>query len=261
MSRLKGFFPFLLIILWAGGCPFLYAAPTAKPDLKVTQLLAERVPTQAVPLRVDITIRILNSGASTGATRFITRLYHRTKSSDPWQPLFDWPSGAVAAGGGAVYNKHFDFTESGTYFFKATVDAENTVAEIGEGNNSMALTKSFQAGTPDLIVSNAVASTTQTAASGAMSIKAEWDVENIGDGKAVGSYATVLYVSKNSGGWNEVQRYIRTNLDKSEKAHMFHTGFFTNFNSIRFKITVDETHKIQEKLEGNNSAFSNTIKR
>jgi hypothetical protein len=59
----------------------------------------------------------------------------------------------------------------------------------------------------------------------------------------------------------EVQRYIRSNLDKNTSTHFTKTASYTNFNSLRFKVTTDETRKIQEKLEGNNTAFSNTITR
>ena len=72
---------------------------------------------------------------------------------------------------------------------------------------------------------------------------------------------TVLYVSKNSESYSEVQRYTRSNLDKNTSTHFTKTASYTNFNSPRFKVTTDETHKIQEKLEGNNTAFFNTITR
>jgi len=238
-----------------------WAAAASKPDLKVTELTAARQSTQAVPLRIEITVRIHNSGSGTGATHFVTRLFYRTKTSDPWQQLYDWTSGATASGGGAVYGRTFDFTDGGTYYFKAVVDVDNEVAESSEGNNTKTLTKTFQAGTPDLIVNNLTASTVNTTSSGAMNVKIEWDVENIGDGKATGSFVTVLYVSKNSGSYSEVQRYTRSNLNKNTSTHFTKTTSYTNFNSLKFKVTTDETHKIQEKLEGNNTAFSNTITR
>jgi hypothetical protein len=75
------------------------------------------------------------------------------------------------------------------------------------------------------------------------------------------SFVTVLYVSKNSGSYSEVQRYTRSNLNKNTSTHFTKTTSYTNFNSLKFKVTTDETHKIQEKLEGNNTAFSNTIPR
>jgi len=233
----------------------------AKPNLKITEFKAERLQTLAVPLRVDIMIHIQNSGSGTGAANFVTRLYYRMKSSDPWQQLFDWTSGAMASGGGAVYSRTFDFEEGGTYYFKAMVDADNTVDESAEGNNTKTLTKTFQAGTPDLTVQNLTASTVNTTASGAMSVKVVWDIENIGDGKAAGSFVTVLSVSKNGGSYSEVQRYTSSNLEKNASKHFTKTASYTNFNSLRFKVVTDGTQTIHEKLEGNNTAYSETLSR
>ena len=75
-----------------------WAAAASKPDLKVTELTAVRQSTQAVPLRIEITARIHNSGSGTGAAHFVTRLFYGTKTSDPWQQLYDWTSGAMASG-------------------------------------------------------------------------------------------------------------------------------------------------------------------
>jgi len=249
-----------------GAACFLFSSvsgvmtPT-KPDLKVTEMTAERKLNLTIPLRLEINVHIKNTGTTTGAVHFVTRLSYRKHPSDPWQHLQDWSSGALGANGGGLYSKTFDFTEGGTFYFKAEVDADNEVAESSEGNNTKTLTKTFQAGTPDLVVNNLVATSLSTSASGSMSIKAEWDVENIGDGKASGSFVTVLYVSKNSGSYGEVQRYTRSNLNSNGTYHFTKTSSYTNFNSLRFKVTTDETHTIQEKLEGNNSAFSNTITR
>jgi hypothetical protein len=261
MSRKKIVLIFLGAALGLLFSSVSWPTPPTKPDLKVTELTAEQKPNLTIPLRLEITVHIKNTGAATGAVHFVTRLSYRMHSSDPWQQLQDWSSGALGANGGAVYTKTFDFTEGGTYYFKAEVDANNEVAESAEGNNTKTLTKTFQAGTSDLIVKNLVATSLHTSASGSMSVKAEWDVENIGDGKASGSFVTVLYVSKNGGSYSEVQRYTRSNLNSNGTLHFSKTSSYTNFNSLRFKVTTDETHTIEEKLEGNNTAFSNTITR
>jgi subtilase family serine protease len=235
------------------------AASATKPDLKVTELTAERVSTMSVPLRIEINLHIKNVGAGTGATQFVTRLSYRRQTNAAWQVLYDWNSGAVAANGGAAYSRTFDFTEGGTYYFKAEVDANSNVAESSEGNNTKTLTESFQAGTPDLTISNLVASELSATASGSKRVKVDWDVQNIGDGKASGSFVTVLYLSKNTGPYNEVQRYTRSNLEKNNSLHFSHTATYTDFNSLRFRVMTDEAHAIQERQEGNNTVHSNSI--
>lgn len=230
-----------------------------KPDLKVTELTAERQTTMSVPLRIKVALRIKNVGTATGAVTFQTRLYYKRSYSAAWQPLYDWTSGAMGTNGGAYYSRNFDFTVGGTYYFKAAVDANNNVAEYSETNNTKTLTKTFAAGTPDLIPLNLVAAITSTSSSGTSYVKVEWDIKNIGDGKAAGSFVTVLYVSKNSGSYAEVQRYTRYNLDKNISLHFSRSASYTNFNSLRFKVFTDATYLIHERLEGNNTLHSNAV--
>ena len=230
-----------------------------KPDLKVTELTAEKQTTMSVPLRVKVALRILNVGTSTGAVTFQTRLSYKTSSSAPWQPLYDWSSGALGPNGGAYYSRTFDFQEGGTYYYKAEVDADNNVVEYSDGNNTKTLTKTFTAGTPDLTPQNLVAAITSTTSSGTSYVKVEWDVKNIGDGKAAGSFVTVLYVSRNSGSYAEVQRYTRSNLDKNISIRFSRTATYTGFNSLRFKVITDATHVVTERMEGNNTLHSNAV--
>jgi hypothetical protein len=243
-----------LFLAWAGR-----AEAATKPDLKVTALTAEKRTTMSVPLRIDVGVRILNAGIATGSVQFITRLYYTTHSSSPWQPLYDWTSGALGPNGGAYYSRTFDFTEGGTYYFKAEVDANNNVVESSESNNSKTLTKTFAAGTPDLTPVNLAGTITHTSSSGASTVKVEWDVQNIGDGKASGSFVTVLYVSKNGGSYSEVQSYTRSNLEKNASLHFSHTSSFTDFSSLRFRVITDTTHTITERQEGNNTLHSEAV--
>ncbi|MCX6566261.1 MAG: hypothetical protein NTW38_07550 [Candidatus Aminicenantes bacterium] len=194
-----------------------------KPDLKVTELTAERQTTMTVPLRIKVALRILNSGTATGSAHIETRLYYKRHYGDAWLALYDWSSGALGANGGAYYSRTFDFTEGGTYYFKAEVDANNNVAEYSEGNNTKTLTKTFTAGTPDLTPLNLIATITSTSSSGTSYVKVEWDVKNFGDGKASRSTP------------------------------------YTDFNTLRFKVITDETHLIQERMEGNNTLHSNSV--
>jgi hypothetical protein len=237
----------------------MQAEAATKPDLKVTVLTAEKQTTMAVPLRIDVVVRILNTGTATGALQFKTRLFYRRQSSSPWQPLFDWTSGALGVNGGAYYSRAFDFTEGGTYYFKAVADDDNDVAESSETNNSKTLTKTFAAGTPDLTPANLVGTITHTSSSGASTVKVEWDVQNIGDGKALGSFVTVLYVSKNGGSYSEAQSYTRSNLEKDASLHFSRSSSYTDFNSLRFRVITDTTHKITERQEGNNTLHSDAV--
>lgn len=262
MMRRRIFWGVMVFVLFFFLTDFVSGGGSVKSDLKVTELTVTRSDTQQVPLRLKVSLRILNTGAPTGAINFITRLSYRMKSSDPWQTLHDFSMGAVSSGGGAHWEKTFDFTQGGSYTFKAEVDADKQVIESSENNNSKTVTKTFDAGTPDLIVKNLNASTVNVASSGAWRVKVEWDVENIGDGKAKGSFVTVLKVSENSGAWNEMQRFTRSNLDKGKSFH-FSTQktFASNVHSLRFQVVTDESHAIHEKGEGNNSAISNTLNR
>jgi hypothetical protein len=243
-----------LFLLTAG-----WVEALTKPDLKVTELTAEKLTTTTVPLRIKVALRILNAGTTTGAVTFKTRLSYRRSSTAAWETLYDWSSGALGPNGGAYYSRTFDFTEGGIYYFKAEVDADKNVTEYSEGNNTKTLTETFAAGTPDLTPTNLAAAITSTTSSGTSYVKVEWDVKNIGDGKAAGSFVTVLYVSRNSGSYAEVQRYTRYNLDKNLSLHFSRSAPYTDFNSLRFRVITDATYLIHERQEGNNTLHSNVV--
>jgi len=231
-----------------------------KPDLKVTELTADQQTTMTVPLRIKFALRILNVGTGTGTTvPFKTRLYYRRTSTAVWTALCDWTSGGLGPSGSAYLGRTLDFTEGGIYYFKAEVDADNNIVEYSEGNNTKTLTKTFAAGTPDLTPINLAAAITSTTSSGTSYVKVEWDVKNIGDGKAAGSFVTVLYVSRNGGSYAEVQRYTRYNLDKNLSLHFSRSAPYTDFNSLRFRVITDATYLIHERQEGNNTLHSNVV--
>jgi len=234
------------------------AGAQAKPDLRVTELLAEKVTTDNVPLRLRVTLSIKNFGASTGGG-FVTRLYLKTKSSDPFAPLQDFQSGVRSTNGGDRWQRTFDFQEGGTYYFKAEVDADKQIAETAESNNTKTLTKTFLGGTPDLSVVNLAARFVSVTSSSAHA-RIEWDVENVGDGKAVGSFVTVLKVSKNGSSFAELQRFTRTTLDRGKNFHFYRDVTYSDVRSLRFMVVADATHVIHERGEGNNTAYSETIK-
>ena len=230
----------------------------AKPDLRVTELLAEKVTTDTVPLRLRVTLAIKNFGASTGGG-FKTRLYLKRKISDPFAPLQEFQSGARSTNGGDRWQKTFDFQEGGSYYFKAEVDADNQIAETAEANNTKTLTKTFQGGIPDLSVANLTARFVSVTSSSAHA-RIDWDVENIGDGKAVGSFVTVLKVSRNGGSFAELARFTRTTLDRGKSFHYYKDITYSDVRSLRFMVVADATHVIHERGEGNNTAYSETIK-
>jgi hypothetical protein len=241
--------------------PLAFSAGTGKPDLRVTELTLTQVATTSVPLRIKVRVAIKNYGESTGAARSVTRLSFRKTSSAPWQKLNEWAAGAVARNGGANYEKTFDFQEGRLYFFLAEVDAAKSVSETSETNNTRTTSRSFNAGTPDLTVQNLAATLNSVSSTGTWSVKVEWDVKNAGDGKAAGSFVTVLSVSKNGGGYSEVQRYTRSNLDAGRSTHISRTGSYSDLTSLKFKVEADATHGIHERAEGNNIAYSETLRR
>ena len=91
-------------------------------------------------------------------------------------------------------------------------------------------------------------------------MKVQWDLANIGNGKAKPSFITVLEVSKNSGSWAEVQRYTKSNFNAGATQHYSREVTYADFNSLTFKITTDDTAKVHESKEGNNFETSETLK-
>jgi hypothetical protein len=239
----------------------LRGTTTPKPDLKVTELTATQIASDFIPLRVHIFMRIKNSGnIHTPSVSCITRLYYRMHSTDPWQTLHDFTSGSLPAGSSTHFAQDFDFTAGGAYTFKAEVDAGYAIAESSESNNTKTISKTFAAGTPDLVVANLTAATVQTYANGNWKVKVEWDVTNIGDGKAKPSFITVLKVYKdNSVSGADLQSSTRSNLEAGHSLHFSKTTTFANVNSLHFKVITDSTGAVHEKREDNNSAQTSTL--
>jgi subtilase family serine protease len=234
----------------------LQGTVTPKPDLIVNELTISRIASDYIPLRVHIDVSIKNRGnINTPSVPCLTRLYYRLHSTDPWQTLHDFTSGSLPAGSSTHFSQDFAFTTGGTYTFKAQVDAGQAIAESSESNNTKTVTKTFAAGTPDLSVENLTASTVQVFANGNWKVQVEWDVKNIGDGKAQGSFTTVLKVYKDSSvSGADLQSFSRSNLEAGHSLHFSKTTIFTNVHSLRFKVVADSPDKIHEKREDNNSA-------
>lgn len=235
-----------------------WASAQAKPDLRVTELLAERVTSAGVPLKVKVTLGIKNFGATT-PSGFTTRLTYKTKGSAPYHTLYDFHSGVRAMNGGDRWERVFDFQEGGTYYFKADADVDKQIAEFAEGNNTRTLFKTFPAGTPDLALANLNAQFTSVTSSIAR-VRVEWDVENIGDGKAAGSFVAVLKVSKNGASFAELARFPRSNLDAGKRFHYIKEATYSDVRSLRFMVYVDATHTIRERNENNNAGYTQTIR-
>jgi subtilase family serine protease len=234
----------------------LQGTVTPKPDLIVNELTISRIASDTIPLRVHIDVRIKNRGnIHTPSVTCLTRLYYRLHSTDPWQTLHDFSSGSLPAGSSTHFSQDFDFTTGGTYTFKAEVDAGQAIAESSESNNTKTATKTFAAGTPDLTVENLTAATVQVLANGNWKVQVEWDVKNIGDGKAQGSFTTVLKVYKDSSvSGADLKSFSRSNLEAGHSLHFSKTTIFTNVHSLSFKVVADSSDKIHEKREDNNSA-------
>jgi subtilase family serine protease len=252
---------------WVLGCAILMllaqainATTTAKPDLTVSSILAERVETLLVPLRLKVTVKVKNQGRAY-AQHFNCRLFYRLSSSAPWQELDTWHRDGLNLSQTFSHVTQRDFTAGGTYYFKAQADCDLELSESSEGNNIRYYSKSFTAGTPDLVVNNLAASIVSVSSSGTWSVKVEWDTENIGDGKAVGSFVTVLKSSVNGAAFSEVQRYTLYSLDKGLKHHYTRTISYSGIQSVRFQVKADDTFKIHERNETNNISYSETLRR
>ena len=251
----------LLALLLAMACQPEPGHSGSKPDWKVTELTAERIQTTQTPLRIKVVLRVKNVGTVNSSGQFVTRLECRRKSSDPWQHLFDWHGGSTAAGGGARYEKSFDFSEGGGYTFRAMVDPGDAIDETSETNNTKSLTKSFDAGTPDLTIRNLGAAVTRTLPNGSRKIKVEWDLANIGDGAAKPAFVIVLEVSRNGGSYTAIQRYTKSNLAAGASQHYSKEVTYADFNTLVFKVTADDSSKVHESNEGNNFTTSAQIRR
>lgn len=247
-------------VAWMGATLFTAAnaASTNKPDVSIYSIAAARVETLVVPLRVNVTVVTKNGGRGY-AQHFNCRLFYRRSSSAPWQSLDTWHRDGLNSGQTFSHVTQRDFNEGGIYYFKAEADCDAELAESSEGNNIHYYSKSFAAGIPDLVVSNLSATIKNVSSSGAWSVKVEWDLENKGDGKAVGSFVTVMKVSRNNGSYAEVQRYTTSNLDKGQKKHYTKTSNYAGSTSLKFEVRADDTYKIHESNENNNIAHSETI--
>ena len=107
---------------------------------------------------------------------------------------------------------------------------------------------------------NPTAATVQVFTNGNWKVRVEWDIKNIGDGKAQGSFTTLLKVYKDSSlSGADLQSYSRSNLEAGHSLHFSKTTIFTNVHSLRFKVTTDSSAKIHEKREDNNSAQTPTL--
>ncbi len=235
------------------------ATTTAKPDVTNSSVLAEQVQTTLAPLRLKVTVVVKNQGQAY-AEHFNCRLSYRLSSSAPWQELDTWHRDGLYSGQTFSHVTQKDFTEGGTYYFKAEADCNQELTESSETNNIRYFSKSFSAGTPDLTVQNLTASSVNVYSNGNWAVKSEWDVKNIGDGKAASSFVVLLRVYKGSDtAGADLQSYTRYNLDKGASIHFSRTTTFSNINSVHFKVIADSTGKIYEKSESNNSATSNTL--
>lgn len=230
-----------------------FALSASKPDLKVLNLNVERIETRSAPLRLDIKISINNSGKSISSQNIIVRVYYRIGQQGIWNKLHDFSISGIGEQKTKEVSKNFDFSEAGNYYIKAEVDPENQIDELSESNNTKIFPKFFEAGIPDIIISNLKAEIIKASTSGSRQIKVEWDIENIGEGTVKESFVSVLYISKNNGPFSEVQRYTKSNLKPGQKFHITKTLTQSDFRSLRFKVVADETGKVFEKTSQNNT--------
>ena len=237
--------------------PEAFATTTPKPDLRCYELTAQKLETTTVPLRVRIHLAIKNFGPG-NAEASLSRLSWRKGSSGAWTTVRDYQLPFSPKNGGAIWNTDVDLSAGGTYTFKVEVDVNHEVAEASEGNNTKTVTRTFSAGTPDLTVTNVDAQITRTT-SGTVTTNVTWDVENAGDGKAAGSFVTVIKVAKNGGSFAELARTTRSNLQAGAAFHYTNTHTFTGVTSLKFRIVTDATSTITERSNANNSADSGVL--
>ena len=230
-----------------------------RPDLRCAQLTAERVQTTEVPLRVRVFLKVLNFGPGNSES-FSARLSYRKGPSGPWVTVRDYALPFSPPNGGAEWHTLVDLSEGGSYTFKVEVDPEHRVTESNEGNNTKTVTKTFQGGTADLTVADVSAQITRTTSSGTVYTKVTWDVKNIGDGKATGSFVTVIRVSKNNGSFAELARYTRSNLQPGASTAFTDNHSFTGVTRLKFRIETDATGAIVERSNSNNSADSGELR-
>lgn len=225
----------------------------SKPDLKVLNLNISRIETRSALLRLDVKISISNSGKSISSENIVARVYYRIGQNGTWNQLHDFSILGIGENKTREVSKNFDFNEAGNYYIKVEVDPDNQIDELSESNNTKIFPKFFEAGIPDIIISNLKAEIIKENTSGSKQIKVEWDIENICDGTVKESFVTVLYMSNNNGPFSEVQRYTKSNLKPGQKFHITKTLTHGDFRSLRFKVVADETKKVFEKTSQNNT--------
>jgi subtilase family serine protease len=234
------------------------ATTPPKPDLRCSELSVEKVQTMEVPLRVRVHLAVKNFGPGNSES-YVARLSYRKGASGAWTAVRDYPLPFSPPNGGAEWNPTVDLPEGGSYTFKVEVDVNGEIAESSEGNNVKTVTKTFSSGTPDLTVANLDARITHTTSSGTVTAKVSWDVTNTGDGKAAGSFVTVLKVAKNNAAFVELSRYSRSNLEAGASFHYTATPSFTSVTRLKFRIEADAGHVIAERSNANNTAESGVL--
>ena len=239
----------------------LAAAAEDAPDLRLTAFTVDQVRSVSTPLRLKIAIMMKNYGAPTGDTPYVTRLTYRQKRSDPWQTLEEWEGNPLANGGGARYEQYFDLPLTGrvTLTFRATLNADGSLKEKSRRSNAKTLTQSFHAGVPDLAVENLEAGLVEVTSGGAWKSRVEFDVANVGTGRAEGTFLTVLKVCKSGGGYTELARWSISNMAPGAKRHFKKTASFAEVESLKFFVSVDEGQAIMEKENQNNTAYSDLV--
>lgn len=237
------------------------AAERDVPDLRVTQFTVEQVRSVSVPLRVKAAVMMKNYGGATGDAPYVTRLSYRQKRSDAWQTLEEWKGHPLTEGGGARYEQFYDLPLTGrvTLTFRVVLDAEGQVKEHSRGNNTRTVTESFYAGVPDLAVEDLEAGIAKITSKGAWHTKVQFDVANVGTGRAQGPFVTVLKVCRDDGGYTEIARWTLSNLAPGARHHFKESAVFSDVESLKFFVSVDDGQAVMEKENQNNTAYSDLV--
>lgn len=231
-----------------------------QPDLRVTRIEVLRQECQD-PLCLRVRIDLRNQGEATSGP-FIVRVGYRVGSSQPWRTLEDFRFAAQAHNHDTSARKLFTFKESGSYEFRAEIDPDNVVQTAAPTKIRQTDPHHYDAGIPDLVVRAINSLVCRHAGGWNYDCSIKWKLENAGDGKAAGYIGEVVECSLNSSAFKKMAESVDHDLAagavvaRESKFRIAPHGF----QSLRCKVTVDDTNHVRERSETNNTAQSETYK-
>jgi hypothetical protein len=129
-------FALALACALAGAAASFAGGPqAAQPDLKPVEISFRGPDSSAVPLRVEVVVRVRNDGACIRNTHFRLDLLCRQRPDGDWTKVKEWDCPPLCANAEGAVQTTVEIAQAGSYDFRAVVDAGEAIAESDESNN------------------------------------------------------------------------------------------------------------------------------